>query len=182
MAQEQVINWVVLIITVGALAIGLLSVLVGKMIDGWDHVRGWWEDGITRQRARYEERAPLYGLRAMSSNQGDDDDQKSNDEPTFSSATTTPQPATTALQSGATDSNALLQGQARALAAMVKAGKIGETDGIKMVFGVSASSTNPRYQAARAALKEELAKLEPAKFRRSPEQEAAREALGLSGH
>lgn len=110
----------------------------------------------------------------------EDADAESNEEPAFSPATTTPQPATTALQSGATDSNALLLGQARALAAMVKAGKIGETEGIKLVFGVAPSSTNPRYQAARAALKEELAKLEPAKFHRTPEQEAAREALGLS--
>jgi hypothetical protein len=55
----------------------------------------------------------------------------------------------------------LLRGRAEALAAMVKAEKIGETEGLKIVFKVSPSSTNPRYQVARSLLKEELARLEP---------------------
>lgn len=103
-----------------------------------------------------------------------------NEDPEFPPATTTPQPATTALQSDATNSNELLLGQARALAAMVKANKIGETEGIKIVFGVSPSSTNPRYQAARAALKAELERLNDPYPYMTPEQKRAREALGLS--
>jgi len=80
-----------------------------------------------------------------------------------------------------TDSNALLfQNTAANLALAVKAGKMGETEGIKLYFGVSPSSSNPRYIAARAALKAELAKLDPPKFRRTPEQENARDALGLN--
>lgn len=54
----------------------------------------------------------------------------------------------------------LLQTTAANLAKMVRAGKIGETEGIKLLFGVRPSSTNPRYLAARDALKAELAKLE----------------------
>lgn len=102
----------------------------------------------------------------MSSYAGEYGNQKSNDDPAFSPATTTPQNSNNALQSDATYSKGLLDGQALALAIAVKAGKWGETEGIKEVFGISPSSTNPRYIAARAALKSELARLEsPALFR-----------------
>jgi hypothetical protein len=78
------------------------------------------------------------------------------------------------------DRNALLLfAKAEALAALVKAGKVGETEGIKLVFGVNPSSSNPRYTAARAALKDALIKLEPPKFNLTPEQIQARQALGL---
>jgi hypothetical protein len=97
-----------------------------------------------------------------------------------SPATTTPATSNNALQSDATYSKALLAGQARALAAMVKAGKIGETEGIKIVFGVSPSSTNARYQAARSALKIELERLNNPYPQRTEEQRRAREALGLT--
>lgn len=80
----------------------------------------------------------------------------------------------------ATNDNALLfQQRAADLALAVRAGKIGETAGIKLYFGVSPSSTSPAYIAARAALKVELAKLDPPKYRRTPEIEAARKALGI---
>ena len=60
------------------------------------------------------------------------------------------------------DSNALLfRGMAIALALMVKAGRVGETNGLHDVFHVKPSSTSPRYQAAREALKAELARLDP---------------------
>jgi hypothetical protein len=86
-----------------------------------------------------------------------------------------------AIATPATDDNALLfQQRARDLALAVHAKKIGETAGIKLYFGVSPSSTSPAYIAARAALKVELAKLDPPKFRRTPEMENAREALGLN--
>lgn len=108
-------------------------------------------------------------------------DTQSNEMARESPATTTPQNSNNGVATPATSNNALLlQAKAEALAAMVKAQKIGETDGIKIVFGVSPSSSNPRYIAIRAALKEELAKLDPPKFRMSPEQERARDALGLS--
>jgi hypothetical protein len=105
--------------------------------------------------------------------------EKSNEESAFSPATTTPQNSNNALQSDATQSNMLLLGQARALAAMVKAGKIGETEGIKLVFGVSPSSTNARYQAARAALKAELERLTNHYPNMTQEQKHAREVLGI---
>lgn len=93
---------------------------------------------------------------------------------------TTLQNSNNAIATPATDSNALLfQQRAADLALAVKAGKIGQTAGIKLYFGVSPSSTNPRYLAARAALKEELAKLDPPKYRRTPEMQAVRDALGL---
>lgn len=72
--------------------------------------------------------------------------------------------ATTQQQSIAmqqSDSNALLlHAKAEALAQLVKAGAIGETKGLQIVFSVRPSSTNPRYLAARDALKAEMARLE----------------------
>lgn len=60
------------------------------------------------------------------------------------------------------DNNALLlQHQAATLAKLVKAGVVGETKGLQIVFGVRPSSTSRAYQEARDALKAELAKLEP---------------------
>lgn len=56
------------------------------------------------------------------------------------------------------DSNELLlRAKAEALAALVLAGKVGETEGIKRVYGVAPSSSNPRYLAARDALKAAMA-------------------------
>ena len=55
----------------------------------------------------------------------------------------------------------LLQQEAATLAKLVKAGAIGETKGLQIVFGVKPSSTSTKYQEARDALKAELAKLDP---------------------
>lgn len=97
-----------------------------------------------------------------------------------SPATTTPQNDNNGIAITQNDCNALLlQAKAEALAALVKAEKVGETEGIKLVFGVTPSSSNPRYLAARAALKEALTKLDPPKFHLTPEQRQARQALGL---
>lgn len=66
----------------------------------------------------------------------------------------------------ATERNALLfAGQVDALAALVHAKKIGETEGIKIVFGVSPSSTNKTYLAARAMLKARLERLQSPDYR-----------------
>lgn len=82
-----------------------------------------------------------------------------------------------------TEHNALLfAAKADALAALVHAGKVGETEGIKLVFGVGPSSSNKTYQAARELLKARLARLQPEKFKLTPEQEQFRERLGLSNH
>lgn len=63
------------------------------------------------------------------------------------------------------DSNALLfQQQVEDLAKMVKAGAVGETKGLHIIFGVKPSSSNPRYLAARDALKAELAKMDGPQF------------------
>jgi hypothetical protein len=83
-------------------------------------------------------------------------------------------PATTTL---ATDNNSiamlqnernelLLLGKAQALATLVQAKKINETDGILIVFGVKPSSTSQKYQAARKALRDELVKLQGPQFQR----------------
>lgn len=77
----------------------------------------------------------------------------------------------------ATDNNDLLL--AEKLAIMVREGKIGETAGIKLFFGVSPSSTSPRYIAARAALKAAQAKLNNPYPRMTPEQQRVRDVLGL---
>lgn len=151
MEQSTAMDYFWAIIAIAALTIGLISMAVGRAVVWWDALTFWWDER-------------RYGVMSRAAAQSID--QESNEEPAFSSATTTPQNSNNALQSGATSSNELLRGQARVLAAMVKADKVGETEGLKIAFGVSPSSTNPRYIAARAALKLELARLEsPAEYR-----------------
>ena len=95
-------------------------------------------------------------------------------------ATTMPRNDNDGTTMDTTEYNALLfAAKADALAAMVHAGKVGETEGIKIVFGVGPSSTNKTYQAAREMLKARLARLAPDKFRLTAEQKAVRDGLGL---
>lgn len=75
-------------------------------------------------------------------------------------ATTTLQPATIDRNAVEPSNELLLRNQARALAKLVKAGKVGETEGLQIVFGVRPSSTNVRYIEVRAMLKAELAHLD----------------------
>jgi hypothetical protein len=48
MPQEEVLNIVVLIIVVGALVIGLLSMLVGRLVALWDSLSAWWGRGVQK--------------------------------------------------------------------------------------------------------------------------------------
>ncbi len=74
-------------------------------------------------------------------------------------ATTTMQKPATVIAITQNEPNALLlHARADALAALVVAGKVGETEGIKLVFGASPSSSNRAYLDARAALKAAIAK------------------------
>jgi hypothetical protein len=75
----------------------------------------------------------------------------------------------------------LLHAKAEALAAIVAAGKVSQTDGIKLVFGVGPSGSNPRYREARQALHIALERLQPGAHypELTPEQIQTREELGL---
>lgn len=97
-------------------------------------------------------------------------------------ATTTPENDNNGIAAAMAETNALLfAAKADVLAAMVQAGKVGETEGIKIVFGVGPSSSNKTYLTARELLKARLARMQPEKYPLlTPEQEAARVALGLS--
>ncbi len=138
--DPHIMDYVLGIIAVGALTIGLISMLYGWIQERWWQLTDWWHQ------------APAY---QMSS-----DGEEPEDISLAANNATTQQPATTLCSAGYDHNELLLRGQAIALAAMVKAGKTGETEGIKTVFHVSPSSSNPRYLAARAALKAELAKLD----------------------
>lgn len=101
---------------------------------------------------------------------------------------TTQQHSNNAIAKPQNDSNVVLlgaiktkdEGKAEALAALVHAKKIGETEGIELVFKVRPSSTNPRYQNARALLKAELEKLQQPEYPLlTPEQHATRKELAL---
>lgn len=72
--------------------------------------------------------------------------------PPIAATTTTPATSNNRIAMPQNGSNELLlRAKAESLAAMIHAGKIGQTEGIKLIFGVGPSSTNPRYQAARDA-------------------------------
>lgn len=68
----------------------------------------------------------------------------------------TPETAETRVATGEIERNTLLRAKAEALAALVAAGKVGETDGLRLVFGVSPGSS-AAYREAQAALKAALA-------------------------
>lgn len=164
LTQDQILNWVVIIITVGAIGIGLLSMAVGRLARFVE----WWQEGIEQARA----------TRNMSSQRMYVED----DQPLYDDelpATTTPQNKQQSVATPQNDSNALLREQARVLALMVRTGKIGETDGIRLVFGCVPSSSNPKYLAARDALKTELKILDNSYPQRTHEQDVARKELGL---
>lgn len=44
LSQQDIANWAMIIITVGALAIGLISMLVGQLMRAID----WWRDGVAQ--------------------------------------------------------------------------------------------------------------------------------------
>ncbi len=156
-------------------------ILIGTLATACIFACGLWvRDNWTRITDHYLTDHVLHRLRIMSSDNESDADEKSNQESIISPATTTLQNNNNGIATPTTDSNELLlQAKAQALAAMVKAKKIGETDGIKLVFGVAASSSNPRYIAARAALKAELERLDNHFPNQTPEQKANRQELGL---
>jgi hypothetical protein len=95
-------------------------------------------------------------------------------------ATTSQQNNNNGIATSQPDDNVLLQVRAADLAKMVHAGKIGETEGIRLIFGCAPSSSNPKYITARAALKVELDKLVNPYPHRTTEQEQLRRELGLS--
>lgn len=75
----------------------------------------------------------------------------------------------------------LLEARVEVLAMMVHYGKIGQTEGIKLVFGETPGSTHHRYQLIRALLKEELAQLDKPQFRDiTKEQQEQIAQLGLA--
>jgi len=166
MSQEEIGNWAAIIITVGLISIGLISMLIGQLA----RLREWWREGINQARA------PRHITSSRWRNSNDDDPLYADNSP----ATTTPQNNNNRVATPQLDSNALLQTRAADLAKMVHAGKIGETEGIRLIFGCAPSSSNPKYIAARAALKKELEKLTNPYPYRTPEQEQRRKELELA--
>jgi hypothetical protein len=69
-----------------------------------------------------------------------------------------------------------------ALARLVAAGKLGQTDAIKIGIGVTPSSTSTRYATIRDGLRAEVERLkgkDKPQFQLTPEQVAWRRAVGL---
>ncbi len=48
MTQEETANYVVLFILVGALIVGALSMLFGKILEVWYTFSDWWDEGIEK--------------------------------------------------------------------------------------------------------------------------------------
>ena len=128
--------------------------------------------------------ADRYGWRVGPADYVEDDEPEEEIAPVVAApiAATTTTPATS--NNGiATPQNAsnelLLKAKAEALATMIHTGKVTQTEGIKLIFGVSPSSTNPRYQAARDATVAALQRLkaDATYAELTPEQEAARQWL-----
>lgn len=58
--QQQTVEMVVIIIVIGAVVIGLISMLVGWVVERWDRFCAWWEEGFEHARqCRYVNTAAL---------------------------------------------------------------------------------------------------------------------------
>lgn len=114
------------------------------------------------------------------------DDDEGDDLAVAANGATTTTSTATPIATGQNASNDLLLAtKAETLAALVLAGKVTETDGIKIVYGVGPSSSNPRYLAARAALKAALERAQSGpQYQRTPEEAARvnswRKEMGLT--
>jgi hypothetical protein len=102
--------------------------------------------------------------------------------PPIATTTTTPATSNNRIATPQNTSNELLlRAKAETLAAMIHAGKVTQTEGIKLVFGIGPSSTNPRYQAARDATVAAVQRLKAAETTTypelTPEQAQARQWL-----
>lgn len=179
MDGQSVIALIIILAVVGGLTVRALPFIVGLL----GVVHGLFIAPVVQTVKDFKERylllpedAPGYYV--------DAEDEEVSPPPAPRPVAATPQNTGNVIAMSATDRNTfLLVAKAEALAALVKAGKVGETEGIKIVYGLSPSGSNPRYVAARDALKEALIKLEPRKYRSTPEEEAAiqdrRADLGL---
>lgn len=117
----------------------------------------WREETKRKARDRF---VKSYGEGApspMSSDDGWDDD----DQPVAGALQQSNNATTIGWNEEPGSNGLLLETQAATLAKLVKAGIVGETKGLQIVFGVKPSSTSKGYQEARDALKAELMKLDP---------------------
>ncbi len=117
----------------------------------------WHETNQEKARARFvksSDRAPL-------SHMSSDDDWEDDDRPVAGVLQQNNNATTTDCKEESGNNALLLQHQAATLAKLIKAGVVGETKGLQIVFNVKPSSTSRAYQEARDALKAELEKLEP---------------------
>jgi len=104
------------------------------------------------------------------------------DLPVAETAATTATERNNAIATPQNDSNELLlRAKADALAAMIAAGKVTQTEGIKIVFGVSPSSSSPHYQQCRNLVRSRLDGTPASSALRplTPAQAARRRELGL---
>lgn len=175
MTQEQVANYVVLTIVVGALAIGLLSMLVGRLVAFFDWVGSWWGQGV--------EKALHYRPVPMSSYATDEDDDHDVVSPVVTTYTTAKQPIVTPNNEY---SSVLFDTTAKSIAAMYQKGVITNlSKAICAAYGCtvqSASKPDSTYQIALKAVNKYLPAKDAPQFRMTPEMENAREALGLNQH
>lgn len=117
----------------------------------------WREENQRRARDRFVKDYVGGAASHMSS-----DDEWDEDDPAVADMLQQNNNATTTDWNAEPNNNVLLlETRAATLAKLVKAGIVGETKGLQIVFDVKPSSTSTKYQEARDALKAELMKLDP---------------------
>jgi hypothetical protein len=117
----------------------------------------WHEVNQERARARFVKQSQGAPLSHMSS----DDEWEEDDRAVAGTLQQNNNATTTDCNAELDNNDLLLRAEAATLAKLVKAGVVGETKGLQIVFNVKPSSTSTKYQEARDALKSELAKLDP---------------------
>src|SRR6478736_682260 len=175
---EQIANFLIAFITIAAVAVGLLSMLIGKLAEWWVVAQmcydDWRYDIMSRRAVRMSEREVVvtHGQQRATIDEQPIAKPTTQDNEKLSDNSIVPEEARDIIR---------MHAKAEALAALIKAGRItNKADGVEKVFTCSRSSKpDSVYQRALKILDPMLndgPKFPPT----TPEQEAKMRELGLS--
>jgi len=179
MTQDDVLNTVVLLIVIGALVVGLLSMLIGKIVDAWDVFAAWWGAGV--QKAIHTRPSDMSSRRVWISSYEDEepDEPRSSEfpllngvEPQLERSVNPPELALNAAEMAAIQ---------RMIVHNKTAAKPSKSSTIHAGFGVSRGGSAAYI---RASLIYDTLFVPPAPtvryVQRTPEQDALRDQLGIA--
>ena len=184
MTTEQAANYLMIFFLIVFLTIGLLSMLIGKIVDAWDAISTWWGVGV-QKAIHYRPVKPRRALPIHASYAVCDDE-----EPYEPRSNDFPLPAAIEPRANGSENPAELRlspAEVTAIHRMIRhnatAAKPSKSSTIQAGFGVSRGGS-PAYQRASLIYDALFGVPAPAiRYRqRTPEQEALRQQLRLEKH